>query len=272
MADKTTELERVYTIPLRKTKDLVRSRRADLAVRDVKRYLSKHMKSQSIWLDNTVNEALWSNGKYSIPSRIRVRATRFSDGVVEVTLPESTATGSIREVLAERGGEAAEAPVLKAPEGAEDEHGHGPNASRPATDVKGVGPATAEKLEMAEIRTLHDLMHAEATTIANAAGVPAEKAQTWIDDAKAIVEGDVGAADAKSQGELEGGEPKAQPELEADLKEAAAELGDEEESEGRGGAKSEPKGKEPRPGKGEQSAEKGGDKPKPKGDKPAKKE
>src|ERR1041385_2778614 len=93
MADKTSELERIYTIPLRKTKDLVRSRRADLAVRDVKRFLSRHMKSESIWIDASVNEALWSQGKFTIPSRIRVRATRFDDGVVEVTLPESTEIG-----------------------------------------------------------------------------------------------------------------------------------------------------------------------------------
>src|ERR1044072_8310452 len=118
MADKTSELERIYTIPLRKTKDLVRSRRADLAVRDVKRFLSRHMKSESIWIDASVNEALRSQGKFTIPSRvrgalgpqgkspprtrIRVRATRFDDGVVEVTLPESTATGSIRTTLQER--------------------------------------------------------------------------------------------------------------------------------------------------------------------------
>ncbi len=212
MADKTTELERIYTIPLRKTKDLVRSRRADLAVRDVKRYLSQHMKSESIWLDNTVNELLWSHGKYSIPSRIRVRATRFSDGVVEVTLPEATTTGSIRETLAERREKAAEAPVLKAPETEGDEHGHGPGAARPVTDVKGIGPATAEKLDGAEIRTLHDLMHAQANDIANIAGVPAEKAQSWIDDAEAIVSGETETADVK-----------AQPQIEADLAEAAKE-------------------------------------------------
>src|SRR5690349_21396130 len=102
MADKTNELERIYTNPLRKAKDLTRGKRANNAVRDVKRFLTRHMKADDIWLDNSVNEALWSNGKFSIPSRIRVRATRFSDGVVEVTLPEATSAGSIRETLQER--------------------------------------------------------------------------------------------------------------------------------------------------------------------------
>src|SRR5688572_8524016 len=214
MADKTTELERIYTIPLRKTKDLVRSRRADLAVRDVKRFLSRHMKSETIWLDASVNEALWSKGKYTIPSRIRVRATRFNDGVVEVTLPESVATGSIRDTLQERREKAAEAPVLKAPEPAEGMEGHQHEGSdRPTTDVKGIGPASAEKLEKAEIKTLGDLAHAETKAVADALGVDEEKAKAYIDDAHAILEGNTDVADVK-----------AQPALEADLAEAAKDV------------------------------------------------
>ncbi|MEA3137328.1 MAG: large subunit ribosomal protein L31e [Thermoplasmata archaeon] len=204
MADKTTELERIYTIPLRKTKDLVRSRRADLAIRDVKRFLSRHMKSETIWLDNTVNEMLWQNGKFSIPSRIRVRATRFNDGVVEVTLPESTATGSIRDTLQERREKAAEAPVLKAPEPEEGEEGHQHEGSdRPTTDVKGIGPASAEKLEKAEIKTLGDLAHADAKAVADALGTDEEKAKAFIDDAHAILEGKTDVADVKAQPALE---------------------------------------------------------------------
>lgn len=204
MADKTTELERIYTIPLRKTKDLVRSRRADLAIRDVKRFLSRHMKSETIWLDSTVNEALWKNGKFSIPSRIRVRATRFNDGVVEVTLPESTATGSIRTSLEERRAKAAEAPVLKAPEPVEGEGGHSHEGSdRPVTDVKGVGPATAEKLEKAGIKTLGDLAHADVKAVVEAIGGTEEKAKSYIDDAHAILEGNTEVADVKAQPALE---------------------------------------------------------------------
>src|SRR5687768_13606830 len=97
MADKTTkELERIYTIPLRKVMHSPRNHRTDRAVRAVKNYLSKHMKSEEIWIDNAVNEKLWERGMYRIPSKIRVRALKFNDGVVEVTLPETDITTSLR--------------------------------------------------------------------------------------------------------------------------------------------------------------------------------
>ena len=97
MADKTTkELERIYTIPLRNVKSSPRNHRTDRAVRAVKTYLSKHMKSEEIWIDGAVNEKLWERGMYRIPSKIRVRALKFDDGVVEVTLPETDITTSLR--------------------------------------------------------------------------------------------------------------------------------------------------------------------------------
>ena len=201
MADKTTDLERIYTIPLRKAKDLTRSRRADNAVRDVKRYLVRHMKADNVWLDRTVNEALWSNGKYSIPSRIRVKATRFSDGVVEVTLPESVATGSVRDSIQARREKAASSPVLKAPEAPEPEEGD--QGARPVTDVKGVGPATAEKLEKAGIKTLADLAAADPAKVMEGAGVSDEKAKHYVADAKAILAGKTDEADVKAQPALE---------------------------------------------------------------------
>lgn len=183
MAEKTTttELERIYVIPLRKTKDLVRSRRADLAVRDVKRFLNRHMKSDHIWVDQEVNQSLWQNGKFRIPSRIRVRATRFSDGVVEVTLPETEHAGSVRTTIQERREKAAESPVLKAPTPAEEHEGE-----RPVTDVKGIGPAMAEKLEKAGIHSLEELAKADPAKISEAAGVTTEKAAAWHAEAKTL--------------------------------------------------------------------------------------
>jgi large subunit ribosomal protein L31e len=210
MADKSTnELERVYTIPLRKAKELTRSKRANNAVRDVKRFLTRHMKSDDIWVDAAVNEALWSNGKYSIPSRIRVRATRFSDGVVEVTLPEESHAGSIRKEIQTRREKAQESPILKTPEPEEGEdedgHSHGDNDGRPATDVKGIGPALGEKLSNQGVKTLHDLAHADPAKIVDIVGGSADKAKAWIADAKAILDGKVEVADKAVQDDVKKG-------------------------------------------------------------------
>jgi large subunit ribosomal protein L31e len=96
------ELERIYTIPLRNVKSSPRNGRADRAVRAVRTYLSKHMKADEVWIDAAVNQKIWERGKYKIPSRIRVRARLFDDGVVEVSLPEEeSGKASMRESLEE---------------------------------------------------------------------------------------------------------------------------------------------------------------------------
>src|SRR5581483_7737768 len=75
---------------------------ADRAVRAITSYLTKHMKADDVWIDTTVNQTIWARGMYTIPSRIRVRARKFDDGVVEVTLPDSEQKGSVREDLKKR--------------------------------------------------------------------------------------------------------------------------------------------------------------------------
>jgi large subunit ribosomal protein L31e len=209
MADKTTsELERIYTIPLRDTKDLVRSRRANNAVRDVKRFLTRHMKSDDIWLDNEVNELIWARGKFMIPSRVRVRATRFSDGVVEVTLPEATHAGSVRSELAERREKAAEAPILKGPAAAdEDEEDKSKGTS--LLDIEGIGPATAEKLVKADFESAEDLAEADPEAVSKKTGYPVEKITPWIDAAKKIAKPKPAKAE-KADDEAAEGEAKAE--------------------------------------------------------------
>ena len=181
MADNVSELERVYTIPLRHAHHGKRSKRADRAVRDVRSFLTRHMKSEQIWISGDVNEALWSRGKYTIPSKIRVRATRFADGVVEVTLPEAE-TGSVREQIAERQEKAAETPVL-APMGAEEEE-VSEAAAQPVTAVTGIGAATAEKLEKIEVETVGDLAQASPATVAEALGKSEDAVRPWIEAAQ----------------------------------------------------------------------------------------
>jgi large subunit ribosomal protein L31e len=180
MAD---ELERIYTIPLRHAHHGKASKRADRAIKDVRTFLERHMKSEQIWVSNEINETLWARGKYTIPSKIRVRATRFADGVVEVTLPDSATEGSVREAIQERQATKAETPVL-APMDMGDEDDHD---DAPVTDVEGIGPATAEKLEAIEITTVGALAHADAKVVAEATGKSEEAAAAWIAAAHELV-------------------------------------------------------------------------------------
>lgn len=96
------EIERIYVIPLKKT-GYKSSKAAPTAVKRVKSYLTKHMKveEKNIWIDDSLNNALWSRGKYNMPSKIRVKAVKFDDGVVEAYLPELTFKKSRRELLKE---------------------------------------------------------------------------------------------------------------------------------------------------------------------------
>ena len=109
MAD---EIERIYVIPLKKF-GAKSSVAAPIAVKRVKKYLTRHMKveQKNIWIDDSLNNELWSRGKYKMPSKIRVKAVKFEDGVVEAYLPELTFKKSRRELLKEE--KEKKEPILK---------------------------------------------------------------------------------------------------------------------------------------------------------------
>ncbi len=105
MAEKDTgkELERIYIIPLRRAKIGPTSRAVPRAVDDIRHFLMKHMKveQKNVWIDGALNKQLWTYGKFWVPSKIRIRAVKFEDGVVEATLPEMGEKKSRREFLKE---------------------------------------------------------------------------------------------------------------------------------------------------------------------------
>jgi large subunit ribosomal protein L31e len=96
------EIEKIYVIPLKKN-NYKSSKAAPTAIKRVKNYLTRHMKveKENIWMDESLNNALWSKGKYNMPSKIRVKAVKFEDGVVEASLPELEFKKSRRELLKE---------------------------------------------------------------------------------------------------------------------------------------------------------------------------
>jgi len=80
-------LERVYTIPLRR--DIIKKpvyQRSNKAVRLIKEFMVKHMKSDKILIDHKVNELVWARGAKNPPGKVKVKAVKDSDGKVRVLL------------------------------------------------------------------------------------------------------------------------------------------------------------------------------------------
>ncbi len=82
-------VERVYSIRLKhEMKRYPRWLRAKKAMRFIRSFLSRHMKVEpdKIKLDPSINEKVWERGAQKPPSKIRIRAVKFEDGVVEAEL------------------------------------------------------------------------------------------------------------------------------------------------------------------------------------------
>ncbi len=104
--------KRIYTIPLKKAKRVPRTKRAPVAMRELKAFVTKHMKpeddegniikdfriaskknilnqsTKKIFIDGEVNELIWARGREHPPSKVRVQVLKTEEGVVEVSLPE----------------------------------------------------------------------------------------------------------------------------------------------------------------------------------------
>jgi large subunit ribosomal protein L31e len=80
--------EQIYVIPLRDVKKAPRWKRAPRAIKDIRTYLQKHMKSDDVKLDSSINEKVWDKGSEKPPRKIRIRAMKFEDGQVQAELAE----------------------------------------------------------------------------------------------------------------------------------------------------------------------------------------
>jgi large subunit ribosomal protein L31e len=61
----------IYTIPLLVTKAAPRSKKAEKAVAEIKEFVAKHMKAkiEDVWMDQAVNESMWSRSIQKPPPR-----------------------------------------------------------------------------------------------------------------------------------------------------------------------------------------------------------
>ncbi len=80
--------EQIYVIPLRDVKRAPRWKRSNKAVKDIRAFLVKHMKSEDVKIDRSINEKVWDRGSEKPPRKIRVRAMKFEDGQVQAELAE----------------------------------------------------------------------------------------------------------------------------------------------------------------------------------------
>ncbi len=93
--------EKIYTIPLAKATVRPPKKRAPRAIQLIQEYITKHMKISMkveeeeeegelprLIITNEVNEKIWGKGIEKPPRKIRVRATKDSDGNVTVYLAE----------------------------------------------------------------------------------------------------------------------------------------------------------------------------------------
>ncbi len=79
------DIERIYTIPLKDTMRVPRYKRSNRAMKEVRSYLAKHMKTpeDKVKIDQSLNEVIWARGDSKPPLSVRVRAVKFEDGGVE---------------------------------------------------------------------------------------------------------------------------------------------------------------------------------------------
>lgn len=80
-------LERTYTIPLRrKFKVAPTHKRANRAVKAVKEFLQRHMKSDDVKIGHHLNLKIWENGIKNPPHKVKINAIKDDKGVVRAEI------------------------------------------------------------------------------------------------------------------------------------------------------------------------------------------
>jgi len=67
--------ERIYVIPLNRVKRESRRKRAPKAIKEIRSFMERHLKTDSFVIDESINERIWERGIEKIPPRIRVKVT-----------------------------------------------------------------------------------------------------------------------------------------------------------------------------------------------------
>jgi len=82
-----TVLERVYNVPLRR--EYLKApnwKRTPKAVKALRQFISKHMKSDDVLIGKYANLHLWKNGMKNPPHHVKVNAVKDDKGKVKVDI------------------------------------------------------------------------------------------------------------------------------------------------------------------------------------------
>lgn len=82
-------MERIFIVPLRKARRGTKEKFASKAMRYLKNFVMRHMKSDSVIIGSELNEYVWTNGMRNPPRRVEVKA-KVTDGVAFTNLSSVT--------------------------------------------------------------------------------------------------------------------------------------------------------------------------------------
>lgn len=82
-------MEREYIVPLRKEfQKAPKYKRTNRAVRALRDFIARHMKSENVSIGKFLNLKLWENGIRNPPHKVMVKAVKDSEGKVVVELKD----------------------------------------------------------------------------------------------------------------------------------------------------------------------------------------
>lgn len=83
-------LERAYTIPLRReTLKVPPFKKANKAVKAIREFISRHMKSENVVIGKYLNLKIWNHGAKNPPHKVKVNAAKDDKGKVIVEIVDA---------------------------------------------------------------------------------------------------------------------------------------------------------------------------------------
>lgn len=75
--------EREYVIPLRIAYSVPRPKRVPRAIRFIRAFIRRHIKTERVWISPELNMLIWSRGRQKPPRKVKVRVV-VEDEVAKV--------------------------------------------------------------------------------------------------------------------------------------------------------------------------------------------